>query len=454
MTTHVLWVLVHCAGARGVRQPLRRRVSCRVVRGKNWDETVDDFEPTVTAVIPMFNEGKAIQETLQSLLDSDYPARKAARSSASTTARPTTATSMAREIARKSGGRLHRHPQPRQPRQAPLDHPRRARVPTARSSSRSTPTSSSTRTPSASSCRRFTSPRIAAVGGWVDVRNKQDNWLTRMQVVKYWYAYLLHEEPRVGLPPRDVPVGLPHRVSPRRARRARAGAREPRDPRRADQVRRGPLPDPPDRQGRLPHDDDARRRAAGRSCRTRCRAYFSQQLRWRRSNIVDYAGGFSHVWRLNPILAIHFFSLFALLIVYPIAVVRALASHRFFPALAAPHRAWSSLFGVYLSLARAQAAEGGARRRARVRAAALLMPITYALLTPLALFTLDSGSWETRGHEDAEPDAAPADRRASPTWSEPVRSSQRPVASPSRPTPASRRGLTPNYLLRRPEFLE
>ena len=59
----------------------------------------------------------------------------------------------------------------------------------ARSSSRSTPTSSSTPTRSASSCRRFTSPRIAAVGGWVDVRNKHENWLTRMQIVKYWYAY-------------------------------------------------------------------------------------------------------------------------------------------------------------------------------------------------------------------------------------------------------------------------
>jgi hypothetical protein len=29
-------------------------------------------------------------------------------------------------------------------------------------------------------------------------------------------------------------------------------------------------------------------------------------------------------------------------------------------------------------------------------------------MTPLALFTLDSGSWETRGHEgDAEPTAEP-----------------------------------------------
>ena len=28
---------------------------------------------------------------------------------------------------------------------------------------------------------------------------------------------------------------------------------------------------------------------------------------------------------------------------------------------------------------------------------AMLMVVTYALLTPLALFTLDSASWETRG---------------------------------------------------------
>jgi hypothetical protein len=32
------------------------------------------------------------------------------------------------------------------------------------------------------------------------------------------------------------------------------------------------------------------------------------------------------------------------------------------------------------------------------------MPITYALLTPLALFTLDSGSWETRGHDASADD--------------------------------------------------
>ena len=29
---------------------------------------------------------------------------------------------------------------------------------------------------------------------------------------------------------------------------------------------------------------------------------------------------------------------------------------------------------------------------------AVLMPVAYLLLTPLGLFTLDTSSWETRGH--------------------------------------------------------
>jgi hypothetical protein len=34
---------------------------------------------------------------------------------------------------------------------------------------------------------------------------------------------------------------------------------------------------------------------------------------------------------------------------------------------------------------------------------ALIMPVTYGLLTPLAVFTLDSATWETRGHEPIPP---------------------------------------------------
>ena len=35
-------------------------------------------------------------------------------------------------------------------------------------------------------------------------------------------------------------------------------------------------------------------------------AYFAQQLRWRRSNLVDYAGGVTHMWRLHPLVAINY----------------------------------------------------------------------------------------------------------------------------------------------------
>ena len=42
-----------------------------------------------------------------------------------------------------------------------------------------------------------------------------------------------------------------------------------------------------------------------------------------------------------------------------------------------------------------------------------MMPITYALLTPLALFTLDSGSWETRGKPAPAPAATPEPQQTS-----------------------------------------
>jgi N-acetylglucosaminyltransferase len=37
-----------------------------------------------------------------------------------------------------------------------------------------------------------------------------------------------------------------------------------------------------------------------------------------------------------------------------------------------------------------------------------VMPVTYLLYTPLALFTLDSSSWETRGKPPPTEPAAPA----------------------------------------------
>jgi len=403
MTTHTLWVIVYCLGVLIFINRYVAGIILRLVRGKKWDEARDDYEPMVTAVIPMFNEGKAVQETLQSLLDSSYPRHKL-RVICIDDRSTDDSYEQAMEIARKSGGRLKviRN---------------RLNLGKRRSIIRAVREADSEIIVSVDSdvvvdkdavrqlVRRFTDDRIAAVGGWVDVRNKHDNWLSRMQVVKYWYGYfflknlewsfrrvmclsgcltayrrrvLIELEPL--LEERSV-LGVPIKYGEDRFLTRQI-------------VKAGYL---------TTMTLDAR-------CRTfvptNLGAYFSQQLRWRRSNIVDYAGGFSHIWRLNPIIAIHFFSLFALLLVYPLAIIRALVGFRFFPMLTL-HCAILVIFGlVYRYRTRKFAPEERVGVFSFVPLT-FLMPITYALLTPLALFTLDTANWETRGHEDAAIEPVP-----------------------------------------------
>jgi N-acetylglucosaminyltransferase len=126
------------------------------------------------------------------------------------------------------------------------------------------------------------------------------------------------------------------------------------------------------------------------------REYFAQQLRWRRANLVDYAAGCSHVWRLHPLVAINYFALALVLLCYPIAVVVALTSHRLLFAVAA-HAAILAAYGAYY---RWRVRAWPAHERVGALSYlphALCMPISNGLMVALALFTLDSSSWETRG---------------------------------------------------------
>jgi cellulose synthase/poly-beta-1,6-N-acetylglucosamine synthase-like glycosyltransferase len=395
MTVHVLWVIVHSLAVVVFVNRYIAGIILRLSRGKNWDETRDDYEPTVTAVIPMFNEGAAIKETLQSLVDSAYPASKL-KVICVDDCSSDDSYEHARQVARKSGGRLKilRN---------------RTNLGKRRSIIRATREADSEIIVSVDSdvvvdpdavrqlVRRFTDDRIAAVGGWVDVRNKQDNWLTRMQVVKYWYSYFFLKNLEWGFRRvmclsgcltayrRRVLVELEPVLENRSVFGVPIKYGEDRFLTRQI-VKAGYL---------TTMTLDAR-------CRTfvpsTLSAYFSQQLRWRRSNIVDYTGGFSHVWRLNPVLAIHFFSLFALLLVYPIAVVRALAAHKFFPALVL-HTEAVVFFGMLYRWRNRKLPRAERVGPLAFIPLSLLMPVTYALLTPLALFTLDTASWETRNHE-------------------------------------------------------
>ena len=56
MTTFVLWSLVKMLALVVFINRYIAGVLIRIFRGKKWDEARDDFEPTVTVVIPMFNE--------------------------------------------------------------------------------------------------------------------------------------------------------------------------------------------------------------------------------------------------------------------------------------------------------------------------------------------------------------------------------------------------------------
>ena len=405
MNTHVLWVLVHCLAVLVFVNRYVAGVVLRFMRGKNWDESrLDNWEPTVTAVIPMYNEGAAIKETLQSLLDSDYPHHKL-KVVCVDDCSSDDSYEQAREVARTSNGRLRiiRN---------------RINLGKRRSINRAVREADSEIIVSVDSdvvvdpeavralIKRFTKDEIAAVGGWVDVRNKHENWLTRMQTVKYWYSYYFMKNLEWGFRRimclsgcltayrREVLVTLEPVLEQRSILGCPIKYGEDRFLTRQI-VKAGYL---------TTMTLDAR-------CRTfvpsTLMGYFSQQLRWRRSNIVDYAGGFSHVWRLNPVLAIHFFSLFALLIVYPIALVRALEAHRFWPSLQL-HLEIVVAFGVYYRWRVRKLPKTERVGALSFLSLTLLMPITYALLTPLALFTLDSGSWETRGHEALAPAAEPA----------------------------------------------
>src|SRR3990170_1243651 len=51
--------------------PLVRRVL-----GASFDLTVEGWEPTVAFVVPLFNEGRGIVDTIRSLLRQDYPSDK------------------------------------------------------------------------------------------------------------------------------------------------------------------------------------------------------------------------------------------------------------------------------------------------------------------------------------------------------------------------------------------
>ena len=239
---------------------------------------------------------------------------------------------------------------------------------------------------------------VAAVGGIVRVINPNVNFLTRMQEIKYYVGYELLK----GLENQFKHVMCLSGCLTLFRRHVLVEVEE-------DLIKRNFLG------GAVKYGEDRflTRKIVEHGHQTRlCQTaicytkvpetfdtWFSQQLRWRRSNIVDFIGGCWSAHRLPLPVALHYTSLGALLVLYPLTILYHLLSGEIVFLLLA-----HGIVGTLLaSLYSARSMMGGKGLQNSNPLPFLAMPIlfmvNYLMLTPLALLTLITVSWETRSVE-------------------------------------------------------
>jgi len=364
-------------------------------RRQTEDEVADDFEPTVTVVTPMYNEGEGIRHTIRSVLAQDYPAHKL-RLIVVDDASTDDSYGHARDEARRDRRVTVLRNDTNLGKRRAINRAVRASTSEIIVSVDSDVTVNQRAVREL--VRRFTSPEIVAVGGQVDIRNKHTNWLTRMQAVKYFFGY--HTIKNLERAYRTV-LCLSGCLTAYR---------------RSVLVELAPILE----RRKITYGEDRfltrqiikagyqTTMTMDALCHTTAphefRNYIGQQLRWRRSTIVDYLGSASHFWRMHPLVALHYYTVFAAILVYPVLLVSALLSGLILP-LAILHVFVVMGFGLYYAFkVRNRPAEQ------RVSALSFLpmafvLPISYAILTPLAALTLGTKSWSTRLRPSAAQDA-------------------------------------------------
>jgi len=373
-----------------------------LVRGRTFDEKIQGYEPTVTVVVPLYNEGRSIYDTIKSLVQLDYPAEKLHVTVVDDCSTDDSYTWACKAAAEHPNVTVLRNPYNMGKRKG-INHAVRQ----ATSEIIVSVDSDVIVYPTAlrELVARFVSPEIAAVGGRVHVSNPNENWLTRLQTIKYYFgqehlknlerslrsvmclsgcltAYRRHV--LIQLEPilenRNI-LGIPIKYGEDRfltRQIVKAGYRTT-----------------------MTTEAMCFTKAV-----TNLRGYFAQQLRWKRSNVVDFFCGLGHAWKLHPLLCIHYLSIFLLLLVYPFVIGVHIVEGEFFE-LAMFHLAVVGALGLVYHLAPSTRALPPWLRVHPIAflPMAVLMPVAYILLTPLGIFTLDTASWETRGHVPGTPSA-------------------------------------------------
>jgi len=378
--------------------------------------------PDVTIVVPMFNEGPSIRATIESLLLVDYPVERLRVVVVDDCSRDDSY-SHARETAAQHPGRV-----------TVLRNP--VNMGKRRSINRAVVEATSEVIVSVDSdvvvapdairklvCK-FSSPEVVAVGGRVRVWNANDNWLTQMQTIKYFFGY----EYMKSLERKFMTVMC---LSGCLTAYRRTALLEVHDILLTRNVAGVPI--------KYGEDRFLTRQLVRRGWRTTMNldavcftkapatmsAYFAQQIRWRRSNVIDYAAGMTHAWKLPPVVGVHYMTQAALLVAYPMVVLQHMRSGNFM-ALAALHVGVLAVSAAVYWLHSLRAPIEQRVNPVSFLEMAVVMPATYVALTPLAAFTLDTGSWETRGYQASVPAADASDGRSRQREIAPIASLGRP----------------------------
>ena len=371
-----------------------------LVRRAKLDETIEGYEPTVTVVVPLYNEGRSIYDTIIALVQLDYPADKLSITVVDDCSTDDSHAWACEAAALHPNVKVIRNPYNMGKRMG-INHAVREAdaeiIVSVDSDVIIYPTALR------ELVARFVSPDIAAVGGRVHVSNPNENWLTRLQTIKYYFGQEHLKNLERGLRSVMCLSGcltayrrhVLMELEPILEHRNLLGI---------------PIKYGEDRF--LTHQIVKHGYRTVMTMKAMCftkaaptlSGYFNQQLRWKRSNIVDFIIGIGHAWQLHPLLCLQYLSMFMLLLVYPFIIIQNVASGDFWE-LAMFHVALIGGFGmVYYFAPSVRALPPWLRvHPIAFLPMAVLMPVAYLLLTPLGLFTLDTSSWQTRGHAGAPP---------------------------------------------------
>ncbi|QSQ26579.1 glycosyltransferase [Pyxidicoccus parkwayensis] len=395
---HLLFIVVLMN--RYILGPFLRRM-----RGQRFDRVDDTYRPRVAIVIPLFNEGKGIFHAVRSLLEQDYPSELLQIVVVDDCSKDDSFAWALKAAEGHANVIVLRNPENMGKRKGinrGVKAAEDAEIIVSVDSDVIVDKSAVRQL-----VRRFTHPRIGAVGGRTYVTNRHQNWLTRMIEIKFhfaqeWLKDLERSFRQVMCLTGCLTAYRRHvmlELEPILEARSIAGV---------------PIKYGEDRflTRQIVKANYETVYTLDAFCFTAApptlSGYFSQQLRWRRSNLVDLLGGLSHAWRLHPVITIHYVSQLALLLSYPVVIVHNIINGEFWDILAF-HFLVIGLLGVIYRFETRHLPEDRRVHGASFLPMAMLMPVTYALFTPLALFTLDSGSWETRGSPSSAPATSPAD---------------------------------------------